>query len=82
MRTKKNLSTRIALARELAGSARHCAHLYPYLKSYPQNPLPESESFIYWAKRKFGDLKPVINLVHVLIHRDGNRVSRRVGAGA
>ena len=64
----------VALAREQAGSAQHCAHLYPYLESYPQNPPPETESFIYWAKQKFGDLKPVINLVHVLIHRDGNRV--------
>lgn len=64
----------VALAHEQAGSARHCAHLYPYLESYPQNPPPDSESFIYWAKQKFGDLKPVINVVHVLIHRDGNRV--------
>jgi hypothetical protein len=64
----------VALARELAGSGQHCSHLYPYLESYPQNPPPESESFIYWAKQKFGDLKPVINVVHVLIHRDGNRV--------
>jgi len=64
----------VALARELAGSGQHCLHLYPYLESYPQNPPPESESFIYWAKQKFGDLKPVINVVHVLIHRDGTRV--------
>jgi hypothetical protein len=63
-----------ALAREQAVSAHHCAHLYPYLESYPQNPPPDSESFIYWAKQKFGDLKPVINVVQVLIHREGNLV--------
>jgi hypothetical protein len=64
----------VRLARAEAGSARHCAHLYTHLESYPQNPPPDSESFIYWAKQKFGDLKPVINVVHVLIHREGNRV--------
>jgi len=63
-----------ALAREQAVSAQHCAYLYPYLESYPRNPPPDSESVIYWAKQKFGDLKPVINVVHVLIHREGNRV--------
>jgi hypothetical protein len=63
-----------ALAREQAVSAHHCAYLYPYLESYPRKPLPDSESFIYWAKQTFGDLKPVINVVHVLIHREGNRV--------
>jgi hypothetical protein len=63
-----------ALAREQAGSARHCAHLYTHLESYPQNPPPDSESFVYWAKQKFGDLRPIINVVHVSIHREGNRV--------
>src|SRR5262249_8867029 len=64
----------VGLAREQAAAAQHCSHLYPYLERYPQNPLPESESFIYWAKQKFGDVKPVINVVHVLIHRDGDRL--------
>jgi hypothetical protein len=64
----------VSLAREQAESAGHCSHLYPYLESYPQGDASTFESFIYWAKQKFGDLKPVINLVHVLIHRDGNRV--------
>jgi len=64
----------VALAREQAASAQHCAHLYPFLERYPQNQPPDSESFIYWAKQKFGDLRPVINVVQVLIHRDGNRV--------
>jgi hypothetical protein len=64
----------VVLAREQAASAGHCSHLYPYLENYPQGDASAFESFVYWAKQKFGDLKPVINLVHVMIHRDGNRV--------
>lgn len=64
----------VALEREQAESARHCAHLYTHLQSYRENPPPDNESFIYWAKQKFGDLRPVINVIHVLIHREGNRV--------
>ena len=63
-----------SLAKEQAASAGHCSHLYPYLENYPQGDASPFESFVYWAKQKFGDLKPVINMVHVLIHRDGNRV--------
>jgi hypothetical protein len=63
-----------ALTHEQTETAKHCQHLYSHLESFPQNAPPESESFIYWAKQKFGDLKPVINLVHVLIHKCGSRV--------
>ena len=64
----------VSLSREQAESAGHCGHLYTYLESYPQGDASGFESFVYWAKQKFGDLKPVINVVHVMIHRDGNRV--------
>ncbi|HXG63849.1 MAG TPA: hypothetical protein VNO70_02010 [Blastocatellia bacterium] len=64
----------VALAREQAGTAGHCEHLYSYLEKYPEGAAPDTESFIYWAKQKFGSLKPVINLVHVVIHREGERV--------
>ncbi|MFY9553994.1 MAG: hypothetical protein WAV47_04660 [Blastocatellia bacterium] len=55
---------------------------YKTLATFQQNPYivasgrfgDKPESFIYWAKQKFGDLKPVINVVHFLIHHDGNRV--------
>jgi len=57
--------------KEVAG---HCSHLYAHLETYPDAAPPDSESFIYWAKQKFGDLKPVLNLVQVLIHREGDRV--------
>lgn len=61
------------LAKEQVTGTEHCAHLYPGLEKYSEA-APETESFIYWAKQKFGDLKPVINLVHVLIHKEGSRV--------
>ncbi|HWP44341.1 MAG TPA: hypothetical protein VNO14_13940 [Blastocatellia bacterium] len=64
----------VSLAREQSASARHCDHLYSQLVEYPAGSAPDSESFIYWAKQKFGSLKPVIHLVHVLIHREGSRV--------
>lgn len=36
-------------------------------------PPRQTESFVYWALQKFGKLRPVISLVHVLIHREGQR---------
>lgn len=66
--------TFVSLAREQTASAGHCEHLYSYLKDYPGGVAPDSESFIYWVKQKLGGLKPVINLVHIFIHREGNRV--------
>ncbi|HET9530873.1 MAG TPA: hypothetical protein VFQ92_11000 [Blastocatellia bacterium] len=66
--------TFVSLAREQAASAGHCKHLYSHLEYYPEGVGPDSESFIYWAKQRFGSLKPVINLVHVVIHREGGRV--------
>lgn len=44
-------------------------HLYEKLVGHPR----ETESFVYWAMQKFGKLKPVISLVHVLIHREAQR---------
>jgi hypothetical protein len=64
----------VSLSREEAESSRHCGHLYTYLENYPQGDASGFETFIYWAKQKFGELKPVINMVQVMIHRDGNRV--------
>ena len=64
----------VSLAGEQKESDSNCPHLFSQLDSYPQGATPDSESLIYWAKQKFGDLKPVINIVHVLIHRDGDKV--------
>jgi hypothetical protein len=43
--------------------------LYSRLAGHPR----ETESFVYWALQKFGKLKPVISLVHVVIHCEGQR---------
>ncbi|HEX5731318.1 MAG TPA: hypothetical protein VF131_00680 [Blastocatellia bacterium] len=63
-----------SLADEQKAGAGHCSHLYSHLESYPAGATAESESFIYWAKQRFGDAKPVLSLVHVLIHNEGERV--------
>ena len=63
-----------SIVREQASNAGHCEHLYTDLENYPAVTAADSESFIYWAKQNFGTLKPVINLVHVLIHREGSRI--------
>lgn len=36
-------------------------------------PPRQTESFVYWALQKFGKLRPVISLVHVMLYRDGHR---------
>jgi hypothetical protein len=64
----------VSLAQEQAETAGHCGDLYNYLENYPQAKDSGFESFVYWAKQRFGDLKPVINIVQVLIHRHGHRV--------
>lgn len=43
--------------------------LYEKMAANPRG----SESFVYWALQKFGKLKLVISLVHVLVHTDGQR---------
>ena len=63
-----------SIVREQASNAGHCEHLYTDLENYPAVSATDSESFIYWAKQNFGTLKPVINLVHVLIYREGSRI--------
>lgn len=65
--------TFVSLAREQMTTVGHCEHIYSYLENFPKAAAPDTESFIYWAKQKFGTLKPVINLVHVIIHREGDR---------
>ncbi|HVF89402.1 MAG TPA: hypothetical protein VNH22_04995 [Blastocatellia bacterium] len=64
----------VQLANEQASTSGHCAQFYQALSTFPQATPQDTESFVYWAKQKFGDMKPVINVVHVVIHRDGNRV--------
>jgi hypothetical protein len=63
----------MALVRSQSADGAGCGHILAYLEKYPEAAPPDSESFIYWGVQRFGDLKPVINLVHVLIHREGSR---------
>ncbi len=48
----------------------HTPQLYARLSAHPR----QTESFLYWALQKFGKLKPVISLIHVLVHHEGPRV--------
>jgi hypothetical protein len=63
-----------ALADEQSSESGSARIVCEYLKSYPVTQLPNSESVVYWAKEKFHELKSVITLVHLLIHRDGGRI--------
>ncbi|HKQ73701.1 MAG TPA: hypothetical protein VJ810_08255 [Blastocatellia bacterium] len=48
--------------------------LYSLLEQPTRDAAQNAESFLYWALQKFGQLKPVLSLVHVVIHREGDRV--------
>jgi len=63
-----------ALVDEQAADSGLCRDVSEYLKRYPAGLTPNSESVFYWAKQKFQDLKSIISLVHVLIHREGTRL--------
>jgi hypothetical protein len=41
---------------------------YNFLIDYPQQPLPESENFLYWSKETL-KFRPVITITHVTIYR-------------
>jgi hypothetical protein len=63
-----------SLASEQAAESGLCREAGDYLQHYPAKLPPNSESCFYWAKQKFHDLKSIITLVHLLIHREGERV--------
>ena len=62
-----------SLVREQASYAGHCEHLYSDLEKYPPGHRPIQSRSSTGRSRDSGSLKPVINLVHVLIHREGSR---------
>ncbi|HKY03650.1 MAG TPA: hypothetical protein VJQ56_02105 [Blastocatellia bacterium] len=64
----------LKLSNEQAQTSGHCADLYQTLDKFPQQAGGQTESIIYWAKQRFGDMKPVINIVHMLIHKEEDRV--------
>jgi len=62
------------LADEQAADSEICSEAGDYLLRFPAKIPPNSESIFYWAKQKFHDLKSIITLVHLLIHREGERI--------
>src|SRR5262249_23100407 len=60
----------LSLANEERDSAQISARLYERMVDSPRPSDSSEEAFLYWAKQKFGDLKPVISIVHVLIHNE------------
>ncbi|HEY9431081.1 MAG TPA: hypothetical protein VI260_06275 [Blastocatellia bacterium] len=64
----------VAMAKFQATTAGHNPRFYSLLSQSPRQTAQNTESFIYWAHQKFGQLKPVISLVHVVIYRDDDRV--------
>lgn len=63
-----------AMAKFQAPAAGHNQRLYSLLGQSPRDAAQNTESFLYWALQKFGQLKPVISLVHVMIYRENDRV--------
>ncbi len=49
------------------------SQIHAALERFPHLDTSRSESFLYWAVQKYGDLKPVTTLVHVLIGQDAGR---------
>jgi len=43
--------------------------LYEYLEFYPKINLSSTEAFVYWSKKKYGNLRPILSLNHVTIVR-------------
>ena len=62
-----------AMVKFQAASGRG-ALLYSLLGQPTRDATQNAESFLYWAEQKFGQLKPVLSLVHVVIHRENNHV--------
>ncbi len=49
------------------------SQVHAALGRFPHLNATQSESFLYWAVQKYGDLKPVTTLVHVLIGQEAGR---------
>ena len=63
-----------SLAGEEKQSRMACDHVCTFLEgSAPGGASRGDSAFLYWAKERFGELKSVINVFHVLIHKEGDR---------
>src|SRR5215510_7431947 len=63
-----------ALVKSHATAAGHSPRFYSLLGRSPRDAAQNAESFLYWALQKFGQMKPVISLVHVVIYRENDHV--------
>lgn len=69
------------LAREQADLQGICGHISTALTGVLQPPADQTTSFFYWARERFGEVKPATNLFQVIIHHEGARwyiVSRQL----
>jgi hypothetical protein len=64
----------IRMLRYQASYAKYGDDFYSLLADHPRINDERAESFYYWSVQKFGQLKPVISLVHVTIFQEGTRV--------
>jgi hypothetical protein len=64
----------IRMLRYQASYAKYGEDFYSLLADHPRINDRRAESFYYWSVQKFGQLKPVISLVHVTIFQEGTRV--------
>ena len=64
----------LRMLRYQASYAKYSEKIYSRLADHPRIDDERDESFYYWAVQKFGQLKPVISLVHVTIFQEGARV--------
>jgi hypothetical protein len=64
----------IRMLRYQASYAKYGEDFYSLLADHPRKNDERAESFYYWSVQKFGQLKPVISLVHVTIFQEGARV--------
>jgi hypothetical protein len=63
-----------AMAKSQALGDGYNPRLFSLLSLAPRDAAQNTESFLYWALQKFGQLKPIISLVHVVIYRENDRV--------
>ncbi|QUV86651.1 hypothetical protein [Chloracidobacterium aggregatum] len=74
----KNMPTDVpaavaSLVSECFRLAHPASRAHTMLERFPRLDAIRGESFLYWAVQKYGDLKPVTTVVHVLMWQDKGR---------
>jgi hypothetical protein len=62
-----------SLVSECFRLAHPASRAHTMLERFPRLDAIRGESFLYWAVQKYGDLKPVTTVVHVLMWQDKGR---------